>query len=178
MSNAMVAPWLYDDDQIVQVSSSGLQSAQKGDWMIYSARWAIPAVPATIGSPAYKVSAAGIAIAQNPTFDAQGVAINNSAMLVARRGTFRFSGANSATAGTIPIGSHVYPVTTGSGVIGQTGRTGLLAIWGTAPPQQISGNPTGALASGVAQLINHTQGDATAIQYDVVLNLATNVGYF
>ena len=178
MSNATLAPWLYDDDRFVQVSASGALSAMKGDWLMYSALWASPGHDATIGSPAYKVSAAGLAITQNPTFDSQGNAITNSAMLALRRGIFRASAAISGTANTVPIGSHAYPDTTGTGVIGQTGNTGLGALWNTAPPQQISANPTGAVASGVAIVVAQPgAGDATAVQLDLALNLTTQ-GYF
>lgn len=178
MANAILSEALYDD-AIIPVSASGTSTITPGDWVIWSASWAVASTDATIGSPAYKTSAAGLALAANPTYDDQGNAINNSGLPVLRRGVIRVSGANSATAGTIPIGSHVYPDTSASGIVGQTGATGVGPIWATAPPQGISANPTGAIASGVGILIGVPKaGDATAIQYDVVINLGTNVGYF
>lgn len=178
MSNQPLAPWLYDDDRFIQVSASGFMSAQVGDWLLYSALWAIPAHDATIASPAYKVSAAGLAITQNPTWNSQRIAQTNSAMIALRRGVVRVSGAISGTANTVPIGSHAFPDTTGSGQIGVTGNTGLGALWNTAPPQKISGNPTGAIASGVAIVIGQPKGgDDTALQLDLVFNLGV-VGYF
>ena len=179
MTTARLAPILYDDDRIIPVSASGLSTANKGDWAIASAQWAIAADDATIGSPAYKVSALGVFLENNPTFDDQGVGINNTGITVLRRGVLRVSAGQSATARTIPLGSHCYPDTTGSGMIGVTGATGIAAVWDTAPPQGISANPTGAIASGVAQVIDHPVGGiGSAGQIDIAFNLATNVGYF
>jgi hypothetical protein len=176
--NAILAPYLYDD-AVVSVSASGLASATRGDWVIASAQWGIASVPGTIGSPAYKVSALGMAIENNPTFDPLGRGINNSGFNVITRFVARVTASASASARTIPIGAHAYPSTTASGIIGQSGATGVGVLWVTAPPQGISANPTGALASGVAQVINHpVGGDAGIGQIDIRVNLATNVGYF
>ncbi len=175
---AILAPFLYDD-AVVSVSASGLATATRGDWVIASAQWGIAAVPGTIGSPAYKVSALGMAIANNPTFDPLGRGINNTGLEVITRFVARVTASASGTARTIPIGSFAYPSTTGSGVIGTTGATGVGPLWVTAPAQGISANPTGALASGVAQVINHpVGGDVGLGQIDIRVNLATNVGYF
>lgn len=178
-SNATLAPVLYDD-AVIPVSASGVAStATRGDWMIASAQWAIPALFSTIATPAFKVSALGVALENNAAYDPLGRAINNSALTVARRGFMRVSAGNSGTARTIPIGSFVYPATTGSGIVGQTGATGVGTQWLTAPPQGISANPTGALASGVAVVVNHpVGGDSGLGQIDIAFNLATNVGYF
>src|SRR3990167_2098100 len=112
-------PYLFDD-ALVPVSASGVGGATAtiGDWVIASAQWGIPAHDATIGSPAYRTSALGMAMENNPTFNPLGVAINNSAFLVLRRGVARVSAGNSGTARTIPIGSCVYPDTTASGIVG------------------------------------------------------------
>lgn len=178
-SNVKLSPYLYDD-AVIPGSASGVAVITKGDWGIWSASWVIAAHDATIGSPAYRTSAAGVALENNPSYDSQGVAINNSGLTFARRGIFRFSGANSATAGTIPVGSYVYPDTTASGIVGQTGRTGVGPLWATAAPVGISASiATAEIASGIGILINQVNGgDATAIQYDVAVNLASNVGYF
>lgn len=177
MANVRMAPYLYDDE-LVYVSASGVATVTRGDWVIASAQWGIAATDATIASPAYKVSALGIAATNHPGYDDQGVAVNKP-LPVLTRGVFRVSGANSATAYTIPVGSFAYPDTSASGIVGTTGATGVGPLWATAPAQQISANPTGAVASGVAQVIQqHGGGDATAAQMDIRLNLATNVGYF
>lgn len=180
--NARLNPYLFDD-AIIPVSASGVGAvtATIGDLMIASAQWAIPATPATIASPAYKVSALGIAMENNPTFDNLGRAINNSAFTVLRRGVLRVSATASGTARTIPIGSHCYPGTTASGIVlgSLSLATGVGQVWVTAPPQGISANPTGALASGLGIVINHPIGGDSGIgQIDVLFNLATNVGYF
>lgn len=180
--NARLNPYLFDD-ALVPVSASGIGgvTATLGDWMIASAQWAIPATPGTIASPAYKVSALGVAMENNPAFDPMGRAINNSGFTVLRRGVLRVSATASGTARTIPIGSHCYPGTTASGIVLQPPNvaTGVGQVWVTAPPQGISANPTGALASGVAIVINHPiGGDSGLGQIDVLFNLATNVGYF
>ena len=180
--NARLNPYLFDD-ALIPVSASGIGgvTATIGDWIIASAQWGIPAVPATIGSPAFKVSALGVAMENNPTFDPLARAINNSAFLVLTRAVLRVSASASATARTIPIGSHVYPASTASGIVlvPPAVATGVGAMWLTAPPQGISANPTGALASGVAQVINHPiGGDSGLGQIDIRFNLATNVGYF
>jgi hypothetical protein len=177
MTNALVAPYLYADD-IVPVSASGTSTITKGDWVIASAQWAIAAHDATIGSPAYKLSALGFAMQQNPTYDDQGVAVNNTGLQVATRGVFRVSGGNSGTAYTIPVGSFCYPNTSASGIVGQTGATGVGPIWNTAAPVDGSG-ATGATPSGVAVVLSqHGGGDITGVQMDIRLNLATNLGYF
>lgn len=177
--NAPLAPFFHDD-AVISVSASGIAStATVGDWMAFSAQWAMPADEAFIASPAYKVSAAGVALSQNPTVNSQGVWINNSGLLVLRHGVLRVSAGNSGSARTIPIGSFVYPDTTGSGIVGQTGATGVNASWLTAPPRGISANPTGAIASGVAVVINHPiGGDSGLGQIDIVLSLGTNNPYF
>jgi len=178
MSNAIYAPYLYDDE-VAFVSASSTSTVTEGDWVMFSALWGIASQDATIGSPAYKVSGLGIALERNPKYDDQGVAYNNSALAVATRGTFRVSGSVSGTAYTVPAGSFVYPDTSGSGIVGQTGKTGVGALWNTAPPQKISANPTGAIASGVAQVLTQdVGGDATALQMVIRLNMGTNVGYF
>lgn len=179
--SARLNPMLYETDAIIPVSASGVgaSTATLGDWMAWSAQWAMPAHDAFIGSPAYKVSAAGVALENNPTFDHLGRAVNNSGLTVLRRGVLRVSAGNSGTARTIPMGAHCYPDTTASGIVGQTGATGVGAQWLTAPPQGISANPTGAIASGVAIVINHpVGGDSGLGQIDIAFNLATNVSYF
>lgn len=178
--NARLNPYLFDDALIaVSASGVGALTATVGDWMIASAQWAIPAVPGTIGSPAYKVSALGVAMENNPSFDNLGRVLNNSGFLVLTRGVLRVTASASGTARTIPIGSFCYPSTTSSGIVGQTGATGVGPLWVTAPAQGISANPTGALASGVAQVINHpVGGDVGLGQIDIRFNLATNIGYF
>lgn len=176
--NAILAPYLYDD-AVVSVSASGVGVITRGDWMAFSAQVAANVPNGALGSPAFKVSAAGLAIANNPTYDPLGRAINNTGLTVITRFVARVTASASGTARTIPCGANAYPSTTGSGIVGQTGATGVGPLWVTAPPQGISANPTGAIASGVAQVIGHpVGGDAGLGQIDIRVNLATNVGYF
>lgn len=178
-NTAVLAAPLYDD-AVIPVSASGVGglTATKGDWIGFSANWAIPLPDGALASPAHRISAAGVALQNNPTFTPQGVAINNTAFAVARRGVMRVSASASATARTIPIGSFAFPSTTSSGIVGQTGATGLGPLWLTAGPVSISGSIgalTGLNSSGVAIVINHPVGGVTgAGQLDIAFNLATN----
>jgi hypothetical protein len=167
---------IYADEAVIVVSASGLATATIGDWIVASASWAIAGGSGVIGEPAFKASAFGVALTQNPTVDGQGGWKTNSAFLVARRGVMRVSAGNSGSARTIPIGSYCFPNTTASGIVGgATGASGVAGDWLTAAPVSISGNPTGAMASGVAIVINHPIGGDSGIgQLDIVFNLATN----
>jgi hypothetical protein len=173
-NDAVLAAVAYDD-AVIFMSASGTQTITRGDWILASASWALNGGSGAIGSPAYRVSALGIALENNPTYNSVGVAVNNSGFSIARRGVMRVSAGNSGTARTIPVGTYVFPQGTGSGIVGQTGRTGVGVSWLTAPPVSISGNPTGAMASGVAIVIAHPVGGDSGIgQLDIVFNLATN----
>jgi hypothetical protein len=178
-NTARLSEYLYDDS-VVAVSASGVQNVYPGEWMIYSGQWAIPAHDAIIGSPAYRVSAIGVALDWNPAFDGEGF-VNNSGLTVLTRGIMRVSAADSATAGTMILGSYCYPDLTGSAMYGHTGvtgGTGLGPLWATAAPVAASG-ATGATPSGIAQLIAQVKaGDASAGQIDIRWNLSTNWGYY
>jgi hypothetical protein len=129
----------------------------------------------------YRYSGVGVALARNPWYDNLGVAHQNSAFPVGDNMVFRASAGDSGTAGDIPVGSFATMTTTGSGIVGQTGKTGLGAIWTTAAPAVIStaAGATGKFAAvpfGVAQVVAHSKaGDATAGQVDLRINLATNI---
>ena len=180
MASGKLSPYLYTDS-VVFVSASGLGLINIGDTVLFSASWGIAGHDATIGSPAYIVSAVGIALEPNPTVDSQGAWVNNSGVAVATRGIFRVSAQLSGTAYTIPAGSLAYPDTTGSGINGHTGgatgATGVAAAWSTAAPVDGSG-ATGATPSGLAQVMAfHKGGDDGSGQLDIRLNIATNGGY-
>lgn len=179
--NAALAPELIPP-WVIPVSASGFQTATRGDWVIASAQWGIAAMNATIGSPAFKTSALGVALENNPTFSFIGNALNNSSFSVLTCGVARVSAGNSGTARTIPIGAFCFPSSTSSGIIGQTGATGVGPMWCTAGLVGISaaiGALTATVASGVAQVINHpVGGDSGVGQIDIRWNLGTNFGYF
>lgn len=165
-------PALWSPDDIIYGSASGVGIATKGDWGAWSGQWINPAHDAFIGSPAFKVSAAGILLDHNPKYDEMGRALNNSALPILRRGVMRVSAGNSGTARTIPMGAAAYPDTTASGIVGTTGATGVGASWLTAPRQGISANPTGAIASGVAVVIGHpVGGDSGLGQIDIAFDV-------
>lgn len=181
MATARLAPYLFDD-AVISASATGLTLINIGDWVIYSARWVIAAHDATIGSPAYRTSAAGIALDPNPKMYSFGTWATNNEIAILRHGVIRVSAGDSGTAGTLPIGSYCYPDTTGSGINGltggNTGASGLGAIWKTAAPVAASGTAT-TRPSGVGIVIGTSgEGDAGGYQIDVLFNLATNVGLF
>lgn len=156
-----------NDDQIIPVNASGTAfTVTKGDWVAFSGIWA---VAANSGVAGFKTSGIGIAMANNPQYDELGVARPNTALPVLTRGVVRVSGTSAVGDGSdVLLGLPVYPRTTGSGIVGQTGATGMGAIWATAAFQQISGNPTGALASGVARLVNVAVAGSTG-QWDILI---------
>lgn len=178
MANAFLEGMIADGS-VINVSASGIIT--KGDWLAFSGQVAIACTDATPVANIYLYSAAGVALVNNPSYDDQGVAYQASALPVARVALVRYSAANSATAGTINIGGPVYPDLSASGIVGQTGRTGVGPIWATAAAAVMT-TAAGGTASvtlapvGVGQLVRVVgQGDATGFAYDVAINLATNV---
>lgn len=163
-------PNLFPDDTIIYGSGNGTVIITKGDWVQWSGGTLVGLN--TQATPAFRLSGVGVALDNNPVYDELGRAINNSALPVLTHGVLRVSGGSAASITGAPgLGAAVYPATTASGIVGQTGLTGLGAIWLTAARQQISGNPTGALASGVGKLINIFKvGDITATQWDVLFD--------
>lgn len=163
-------PQLYADSMIIYGSANGTTVITKGDWVQWSGGTLVGLN--TQATPAYRLSGAGIALDNNPFYDELGVARNNSALPVLTRGILRVSGGSAASiTGAPALGAAVYPATTASGIVGQTGATGLGAIWLTAARVNVSANPTGALASGVGKLVNVFKvGDITAAQWDVAFD--------
>jgi len=166
-------PMLWEDDRIIYVSAHGTTAITKGDWVQFSGQ--VGSWLNKDASPAYVTSGIGIALTNNPIYDELGRALNNSALPVLRRGILRVSGGNS---GTPPLGAAVYPATTASGIVGQTGATGVGAVWLTAPRVAASGS-TGSVASGVGVIIRvHLAGDSTAAQWDVHFDATKAWRYF
>ena len=171
MATAIVGnPNLFPTDSILYGSGNGTTVITKGDWVQWSGGTLVGLN--TQASPAYRLSGLGVALDHNPVYDELGRAINNSDLPVLTHGVLRVSGGSAASITGAPIlGAAVYPATTASGIVGQTGATGLGPIWLTAPRQSISANPTGALASGVGKLVNIFKvGDITATQWDVLFD--------
>ena len=172
-------PNVFSDDSIIYGSGNGTVIATKGDWMQYSGGTLVGF--GTQASPAFRTSGVGVALDHNPKYDELGRAINNSALPILTHGILLVSGGSAASiTGAPALGNAVRPATTASGIVGQTGATGLGAIWVTAPRQQISANPTGAVASGVGRLIEiRVVGDITATQWLIQFDQRTvAVDYF
>jgi hypothetical protein len=164
MATALFNNFLYDD-AIIPINASGTAlTITKGDYVIFSGVYGIAGQTALAGA---KVSGVGIAMGNNPWYDELGVARANSALPVLVRGVVRVtatSGAHSA------LGLPVFPTTTGSGIVGQTGATGMGAIWMTAAYANVSAGTSyvpGA-QGGVAKLINIVSTGSTG-QWDIML---------
>lgn len=141
-------PMVSDDLYVAGNANTTTNIINPGDWVVLSGS----GIAAAEDAQAYfKVSGLGIALDRNPATDNAGRSVVNSALIVATRGIFRVSASFS---GEVLNGVHAYPVTTGSAVNAPTGLTGVAATWNTGAPRSISANPTGALALGVAQVIN------------------------
>ena len=166
MSTALFAPFLSDDSIIYGNASGTANVITKGDWVIGSGNWVIAA---NSGNAGFKASGMGVALANNPWYDELGVARTQTALPVLRHGIIRVSGMSAATVGThAPVMTPVFPSTTSSGIVGQTGATGMGPVWVTAPLVNISSNPTGARPSGVARLLAVISYGSTG-QWDVLL---------
>lgn len=167
MATGLFRDYLSPDDVVtVNASGTGL-TISKGDWVAYSGAYAIAA---NTGVASYKASGIGVALANNPTYDELGVIRVNTALPVATRGLFRVSGVYSSPQdGTdITLGIPVCPASTSSGIVGQTGATGVGPCWLTAALVRISSNPTGALASGIGKLVAfYKAGDVSANEFDI-----------
>ena len=169
MSTAILGnPSLWSDE--IGYASASTVTATKGDWLIFSGQVLTPALTGTIAANAHKASAAGIALANNPTYDELGRTIVNTALPYLRHGVIRVSAGNSGTALTIPLGSRAYPGSTASGIVGQTGATGVGPIWATAVTVLASG--TAAPSVGVGIVVAHpVGGDSGVGQIDVAFNV-------
>lgn len=113
----------------VEIDASGTAlEINPGDYVCWSGQYAIAAHD---GVTYWKNSGIGIALERNPAYDWAGRQLVNSALLVARMGTYRVS-ANFS--GQPALGVLAYPDMTGSGVNAPSGATGLGAVWNTATP--------------------------------------------
>lgn len=157
------------DDAIVYVDmGSTNNTATRGDYLAFTAK-AARAVATGDTGPLFPLSGIGIALAQNPIFDDFGSGSANGKMPVGRRGIFRVS----AVTGNYSAGQFCFPVMTGSGIVGQTGRTGQAALWSaTAVNSFITGVSITATAvarnSAVGQIVRVVAAGATG-QWDIVL---------
>ena len=104
-------------------------------------------------------------------YDELGVPRVNTALPVLVRGVVRVTGSSAVGDGTdILLGLPVRPTTTSSGIVGQTGATGIGPIWTTAAFASVSAGTSyvpGA-QGGVGRLINIASVGSTG-QWDVLL---------
>lgn len=168
MSTALFQNYL-NDDAIIAVNCSGTAlTVTKNDYVAFSGIWAIAA---NTGVAGWKTSGVGIAMGNNPWYDSLGIARANTALPVLVRGIVRVTGSSAVGDGSdILLGLPVKPTTTGSGIVGQTGATGIGPIWITAAFASVSAGTSyvpGA-QGGVARLVNVVAGGSTG-KWDIQL---------
>jgi hypothetical protein len=154
------------------ITAQGTGTINPGDFVSYSGHRVFAT---NSGHSAYwKISAAGVALESNPVYDPAGRAILNSGLKILVQGIIRVSGAQS---GSGTLGLLAFPITTGSGVGGVTGLSGIGATWTAAAPVAISSNPTGQIASPVGKIIGVNMAGGQSAQLDVLLAPGIN-GYY
>lgn len=168
MATALFNDFLHDD-AIIPVNASGTANIiTKGDYVAFSG---VYAVAANTGVAGWKASGIGIALANNPWYDELGVARVNSALPVLVRGVVRVSGTSAVGDGSdVLLGLPVRPTTTSSGIVGQTGATGIGPIWTTAAYVGASGatSVVPGAAGGVARLVRVVEAGSTG-KWDILL---------
>lgn len=174
MATALFAPFLSNDHIIYGDASGTALTVTKGDWVVASGTWI---VAANSGVAGFKASGMGIALENNPVYDELGVARVNTALAILRHGIIRVSGMSASAVGSdAPVMQPVFPSTTSSGIVGQTGATGIGPIWVTAAMVNASGATAANRPSGVARLLKVITYGSTG-QWDVLLTPEDN-GYF
>jgi len=174
-------PQLFQDDQIIVGKCTGTTVITKGDWLQFSGGFLINLV-AAVGLTGLRASAAGVALDNHPVYDPLGRSMENTAMPVLTHGVLRVSGGSAASlTGAPTLGSNIFPAATASGIVGQTGATGIGGLWFTAAQASTTGSGAAAWtqASGVGKLINIAKvGDITATQWDIMYDARMlGVGY-
>lgn len=180
MATALYRNWLSDDLMVAYNARLVANVITKGDFVIGSGT-AIIAAESSLNASSLRMSGLGIALENNPIYDSRGVAVANTALMVAKRGLFRVSAISATNEGHWPYATPVFPATTGSGIVGQTGATGVGAIWATA---DVVADTTGwsaarAYFSGVGQVVKLVKvGDVGVAQADILLNPQGPIGYY
>lgn len=175
MATALLFPNLADDAIIYGNAQTTSNTITKGDWVAASGSGIIAANSGTVAAGFFLASGMGVALQNNPWYDELGVARVNTALAILYRGIVRVTGMSASAIGNAPLWQPVFPSTTGSGIVGVTGATGMGVVWVTGADAKMSSNPTGALQSGVARIINVVSVGSTG-QWDVVLTPHTQ-GY-
>lgn len=160
---ASATPTVPDNTFVtVHPSGTGLE-INPGDYVAWSGQYAVAVHD---GVPYWKASGIGVALDRNPAYDWAGRPVVNSALLVARRGTFWVSASFS---GQPALGVLAYPDMTGSGVNAPSGATGIAPAWGTAQPRSVSAGTGGAPVNGVAQVVGWQPGAGGTGQMEIAL---------
>jgi hypothetical protein len=169
MATALFPNFLYDDAQIAVNPSGTALTITKGDYVAFSGIWAIAA---NTGVAGWKTSGIGIALGNNPWYDELGSPRVNSALPLLVRGIVRVSGSSAVGDGSdVLCGLPVKPTTTSSGIVGQTGATGMSPILTTAAYGPVSGSLSGVAVGsvgGVARLVKVVAGGSTG-QWEIML---------
>lgn len=131
MATALIKGFLYDDAVIEGNPRTTTNIITRGDYVVASGS-AIVGGESSLGGAYLRASGLGIALANNPAYNVLGVAFVNTALPIATRGVLRVSAMSASALGNWPVGQPVLPSTTGSGIVGQTGKTGVGTIWETA----------------------------------------------
>ncbi len=172
MATALIRNYLYDDNCIWGNPRTTTNVITIGDFVVASGS-AVVGGESSLGGQNLRASGLGIALANNPTYDELGVAKVNTALPIATRGVFRVSAISGSAAGGLwPIGQPVFPCTTGSGIVGETGKTGVGVIWATAAivVDTTAWSAARAFYSGVAKVVKvHSVGIEGAGQMDIEL---------
>jgi hypothetical protein len=121
MATALVKNLLFDDYVITGHARLTANVITKGDFVIGSGS-AVIGGESSLNGQMLRASGLGIALSNNPSYNDAGVCVVNSALLIARRGVFRVSGASASALGDWPVGQPVFPATTGSGIVGLFGK--------------------------------------------------------
>lgn len=158
---------------IIFAQASGNLTATKGDWLAFSGAYV---VAANTGVAGFKASGAGVALGQNPYFDEFGTQRTNTAIPILTRGIIRVSACTSGYSNSagFNLGVPMAPASTASGIVGQTGATGVGPSWINVPLVGVSaaiGALTALIPSGVGTYVNFVKGgDISASQVDVYIH--------
>lgn len=147
------------DNALITVHASG--DINPGDYVAFSGQYGIAVHD---GVSYWKASGIGIALDRSPAYDPAGRPVVNSALLVARRGTFVVSASFS---GQPNLGVLAFPDMTGSGAL--SGSAGIAPVWGTANPVTVSGGTGAAPVKAVAQVVGFRPGAGGTGQLEIAL---------
>lgn len=151
MPGAQYFPLAQPDAVHRWVDMGGTNTATIGDWLAFSGKQVIAASTA---DAYFRISGIGIALQQHPQW-INGSAVINTGLRVGVNGIFRVS----AVTGAYSAGDFAFPVQVGSGIVGQTGRTGKSTLWSASA---VIG------ATAVARILKVVASGATG-QWDIEL---------